>query len=125
MIEDCIFCNLPEDRIIKSYDQFNIIRDLYPVTYLHSLVIPKRHVENYFDLYDEELCELNFILKDLKLDLEKIDKKISGFNIGINIGKDAGQTIFHCHIHVIPRRRGDVDEPRGGVRGVISSKQSY
>ena len=125
MIEDCIFCNLPEDRIIKSYDQFNIIRDLYTVTYLHSLVIPKRHVENYFDLYQEELYELNFVLKELKFDLEKIDKKISGFNIGINIGKDAGQTIFHCHIHVIPRRRGDVDEPRGGVRGVISSKQSY
>ena len=125
MIEDCIFCNLPEDRIIKSYNQFNIIRDLYPVTYLHSLVIPKRHVENYFDLYQEELHELNFVLKELKFDLEKIDKKISGFNIGINIGKDAGQTIFHCHIHVIPRRRGDVDEPRGGVRGVISSKQSY
>ena len=125
MIEDCIFCNLPEDRIIKSYNKFNIIRDLYPVTYLHSLVIPKRHVENYFDLYQEEFYELNFVLKELKFDLEKIDKKISGFNIGINIGKDAGQTIFHCHIHVIPRRRGDVDEPRGGVRGVISSKQSY
>ena len=125
MIEDCIFCNLSEDRIIKSYNKFNIIRDLYPVTYLHSLVIPKRHVENYFDLYEEEFYELNFVLKELKFDLEKIDKKISGFNIGINIGKDAGQTIFHCHIHVIPRRRGDVDEPRGGVRGVISSKQSY
>ena len=125
MIEDCIFCNLPEDRIIKSYNQFNIIRDLYPVTYLHSLVIPKRHVENYFDLYQEELYELNFVLKELKFDLEKIDKKISGFNIGINIGKDAGQTIFHCHIHVIPRRRGDVEEPRGGVRGVIANKQNY
>ena len=125
MIEDCIFCNLPEDRIIKSYDQFNIIRDLYPVTYLHSLVIPKRHVENYFDLYQEELYELHFVLKELKFDLEKIDKKISGFNIGINIGKDAGQTIFHCHIHVIPRRRGDVEEPRGGVRGVIANKQNY
>ena len=125
MIEDCIFCNLPEDRIIKSYDQFNIIRDLYPVTHLHSLVIPKRHVENYFDLYQEELYELNFVLKELKFDLEKIDKKISGFNIGINIGKDAGQTIFHCHIHVIPRRRGDVEKPRGGVRGVIANKQNY
>ena len=125
MIEDCIFCNLPEDRIIKSYNQFNIIRDLYPVTYLHSLVIPKRHVENYFDLYQEELYELNFVLKELKFDLEKIDKKISGFNIGINIGKDAGQTIFHCHIHVIPRRSGDVEEPRGGVRGVIANKQNY
>ena len=75
--------------------------------------------------YDEELLELNFILKDLKFDLEKIDKKISGFNIGVNIGKDAGQTIFHCHIHVIPRRRGDVEEPRGGVRGVIANKQNY
>ena len=61
----------------------------------------------------------------MKFDLEKIDKKISGFNIGINIGKDAGQTIFHCHIHVIPRRKGDVEKPRGGVRGVISTKQNY
>ena len=124
-MKSCIFCNLPEERIIKSYELFNIIRDLYPVTYLHSLVIPKRHVESYFDLYDEELKELSIVLKELKVDLEKTDDKISGFNIGINIGKDAGQTIFHCHIHVIPRRKNDTNNPTGGVRGVIPEKKIY
>ena len=124
-MKSCIFCNLPEERIIKSYELFNIIRDLYPVTYLHSLVIPKRHVESYFDLYDEELKELSIVLKELKVDLEKTDDKISGFNIGINIGKDAGQTIFHCHIHVIPRRENDTNNPTGGVRGVIPEKKIY
>jgi len=124
-LKSCIFCNLPEERIIKSYELFNIIRDLYPVTYLHSLVIPKRHVESYFDLYDEELKELSIVLKELKVDLEKTDHKISGFNIGINIGKDAGQTIFHCHIHVIPRRENDTNNPTGGVRGVIPEKKIY
>lgn len=125
MIKDCVFCNLPEDRIIKSYNKFNIIRDLFPVTHLHSLVIPKRHIESYFDLYDDELKELSIVLKELKVDLEEIDDKISGFNIGINIGKDAGQTIFHCHIHVIPRRENDTDNPKGGVRGVIPEKKIY
>ena len=124
-MKSCIFCNLPEERIIKSYELFNIIRDLYPVTYLHSLVIPKRHVESYFDLYDKELKELSIVLKELKVDLEKTDDKISGFNIGINIGKDAGQTIFHCHIHVIPRRENDTNNPTGGVRGVIPEKKIY
>ena len=124
-MKSCIFCNIPEERIIKSYELFNIIRDLYPVTYLHSLVIPKRHVESYFDLYDEELKELSIVLKELKVDLEKTDDKISGFNIGINIGKDAGQTIFHCHIHVIPRRENDTNNPTGGVRGVIPEKKIY
>ena len=124
-MKSCIFCNLPEERIIKSYELFNIIRDLYPVTYLHSLVIPKRHVESYFDLYDEELKELSIVLKELKVDLEKTDDKISGFNIGINIGKDAGQTIFHCHIHIIPRRENDTNNPTGGVRGVIPEKKIY
>ena len=124
-MKSCIFCNLPEERIIKSYELFNIIRDLYPVTYLHSLVIPKRHVESYFDLYDEELKELSIVLRELKVDLEKTDDKISGFNIGINVGKDAGQTIFHCHIHVIPRRENDTNNPTGGVRGVIPEKKIY
>ena len=124
-MKECIFCNLPNERIIKTYNEFNIIRDLYPVTYLHSLIIPKRHVESYFDLYDEELKELSSVLKELKSDLEKIDNKISGFNIGINVGKDAGQTIFHCHIHVIPRRYNDTENPKGGVRGVIPEKKIY
>ena len=69
--------------------------------------------------------ELNEILKSQKNEIQKLDKKINGFNIGVNIGKDAGQSIMHCHVHLIPRRKGDVDDPRGGVRGVIPSKQKY
>ena len=98
---------------------------MYPVTDLHSLIIPTRHVSSYFDLTDQELTELPRVIVDIKDSLLEIDRKISGFNIGINDGKDAGQTIFHCHIHLIPRRKNDVSSPRGGVRGVIPDKQSY
>ena len=82
-------------------------------------------MSSYFDLTDQELTELPRVIVDIKDSLLEIDRKISGFNIGINDGKDAGQTIFHCHIHLIPRRKNDVSSPRGGVRGVIPDKQSY
>ena len=71
------------------------------------------------------MIELNEILKKQKSELKKIDKEISGFNVGVNIGKDAGQSIMHCHLHLIPRRKGDIKDPRGGVRGVIPEKQKY
>ena len=74
---------------------------------------------------DEENKELNQILKNQKKELQNLDKTITGFNVGVNIGKDAGQSIMHCHIHLIPRRKGDVEDPRGGVRGVIPEKQKY
>ena len=73
----------------------------------------------------EEVIELDQILKNQKVELKNLDKEISGFNIGVNIGKDAGQSIMHCHLHLIPRRKGDVEDPRGGVRGVIPEKQKY
>ena len=91
----------------------------------HHLVIPKRHVADYFDLEQSEINSVNKILFSLKDKLQKKDKKITGFNIGINSGLSAGQTVFHCHIHLIPRRDGDVKNPRGGVRGVIPDKQKY
>ena len=122
---ECVFCNIETKRIIKTFDHFFVIRDMYPVTDLHSLIIPTRHVSSYFDLTDQELTELPRVIVDIKDSLLEIDSKISGFNIGINDGKDAGQTIFHCHIHLIPRRKNDVSSPRGGVRGVIPDKQSY
>tara|TARA_B100000242_G_C42709250_1_gene331586 strand:+ start:189 stop:563 length:375 start_codon:yes stop_codon:yes gene_type:complete len=122
---ECVFCNIETKRIIKTFDYFFVIRDMYPVTDLHSLIIPTRHVSSYFDLTDQELTELPRVIVDIKDSLLEIDRKISGFNIGINDGKDAGQTIFHCHIHLIPRRKNDVSSPRGGVRGVIPDKQSY
>ena len=124
--EDCIFCNKTNLKIISTTKYFYIIRDTaYPVTKHHTLIITNRHVENYFDLNKDEIFELDEIIKQQKKELLDIDKSISGFNIGTNIGKDAGQSIMHCHIHLIPRRKGDVEDPRGGVRGVIPSKQKY
>ena len=91
----------------------------------HTLIVTKRHIESFFDLTVDETIELHEILKRQKNELENIDKTISSFNVGVNDGEDAGQSIKHCHIHLIPRRKGDVEDPRGGVRGVIPDKQSY
>ena len=89
------------------------------------MIITNRHIENYFDLTKNEIVELDEVIKQQKKELLNLDKNISGYNIGTNVGKDAGQSIMHCHIHLIPRRKGDVEDPRGGVRGVIPSKQKY
>lgn len=121
----CIFCDIKQNRIISEDQSFIVIRDAFPVTFLHTLIIPKRHVETYFDLSIKEIMELNKTLADEKARLESEDPSITGFNIGMNCGKDAGQTVMHCHIHLIPRRKGDVDDPRGGVRGVIAKMQKY
>ena len=122
----CIFCEKSNCKIISSGNHFFIIRDTaYPVTRHHTLIVTNRHISNYFDLNPDELNELNQILKKQKKELTELDNKISGFNVGINIGKDAGQSIMHCHIHLIPRRKGDIEDPSGGVRGVIPSKQKY
>ena len=124
--EDCIFCKKINCKILKQLKYFFIIRDTaYPVTEHHTLIITNRHVSDFFELSDEENIELNQILKDQKKELKDLDNNISGFNVGINIGKDAGQSIMHCHIHLIPRRKGDVEDPRGGVRGVIPERQKY
>ena len=124
-MNNCIFCNVPDERIVNEYKYFYIIRDLYPVTNLHSLVIPKRHVVSYFECNQNEYDEIPIILNTQKTELRLTDESITGFNIGMNIGEDAGQTVFHFHIHIIPRRKGDVDNPKGGIRGVIPSKQKY
>jgi diadenosine tetraphosphate (Ap4A) HIT family hydrolase len=124
-MNDTIFSNLPKERIIDSTKYFNVIRDNYPVTPLHTLIIPKRHILEFTDLTLEEETEFHLILKKAKSSLKTLDSTITGFNIGINEGQSAGQTIMHCHIHLIPRRDGDVENPKGGVRGVIPSKQSY
>tara|TARA_B100001027_G_C16032045_1_gene225979 strand:+ start:126 stop:500 length:375 start_codon:yes stop_codon:yes gene_type:complete len=124
-MSNCPFCNIDDKRIISNYDDYYVIRDLFPVTELHTLIIPKRCVASYFDLNDRELYNLQQIIKKEKEELINIDKTISGFNLGVNDGLDAGQTIFHCHVHLIPRRKNDVDDPRGGVRGVIPLKQKY
>ena len=124
--EDCIFCNKANCKVISSTKHFFIIRDTtYPVTKHHTLIITNRHVDDFFDLTKDEMSDLDEILKEQKKELKRLDKEISAFNVGVNIGKDAGQSIMHCHIHLIPRRKGDVEDPRGGVRGVIPEKQKY
>ena len=100
------------------------IEDKFPVSKGHSLVIPKRKIENYFDLSFQEQAACWFMVNKVKEDLIK-DYAPSGFNIGINIDEAAGQTVPHCHIHIIPRYHKDVENPRGGVRGVIPDKKEY
>lgn len=121
----CLFCEIPAERIIAQNDFCYAIRDGFPVTPLHSLIIPKRHVVTYFDLSDEEVLACNDLMRQLKNSMLAEDDLIDGFNIGMNAGEMAGQTIFHCHIHLIPRRRGDVENPRGGIRHLIPGKGFY
>lgn len=121
----CAFCELPKDRVVEENELAVAFRDGFPVTGLHTLVIPKRHVADHFDLFQPEKNAVQALLESQRAVILELDQKVTGFNIGINSGEDAGQTIFHCHTHLIPRREGDVAEPRGGVRGVIPEKQKY
>jgi len=121
----CIFCDISKNKIIKSNELAVVIKDNYPVTKHHCLIIPKRHCSDYFDLYQPEINAISQLINEMKIELQKKDKTIKGFNIGNNSGEVSGQTIFHCHIHLIPRRKGDTENPRGGVRGVIKDKQGY
>ena len=122
---DCLFCGIDSGRIIAENELCYAIRDGFPVTPFHTLIIPKRHVADYFDLYQPELNAIQSLLRDQRKQIMTADPTVSGFNVGINAGSEAGQTIFHVHVHLIPRRKGDVAEPRGGVRGVIPDKQKY
>ena len=123
--EECLFCNKKKQKIIYSSKFIYVVRDSFPVTKYHSLIIPHRHVANFFDLNNDELKDLSKIIKKERQSLLNLDSKITAFNVGVNSGKDAGQSVMHCHIHLIPRRKGDIKNPRGGVRGVIPSKQKY
>ena len=89
------------------------------------MIIPHRHVEDYFELHQPELNAVNQMINEAKEGIEEIDSSVTGFNIGMNCGEDAGQSVFHCHIHLIPRRKGDVDDPKSGVHSVIADKLRY
>jgi diadenosine tetraphosphate (Ap4A) HIT family hydrolase len=121
----CLFCEIPKERIVAQNELAYAIRDGFPVTDGHSLVIPKRHAETYFQLSHDEILACNELLISLKNEIQQLDLTVTGFNIGMNAGASAGQTVFHCHIHLIPRRDGDVDNPRGGVRHTIPGKGYY
>jgi ATP adenylyltransferase len=121
----CIFCQIDNREISAENEYAFATPDGYAVTLGHTLVIPKRHVQDYFDLSEKERESINNLLRALRKLLIEKDKSISGFNVGVNCGESAGQSIMHCHIHLIPRRKGDVQNPRGGVRGVIPSRMNY
>ena len=121
----CLFCNIKENNLLDENELAYVSFDSYPVSDQHCLIIPKRHVKDYFELTDEEIISCNQLINKIKNEIEIKDSLVKGFNIGTNSGKAAGQTIMHCHIHLIPRREGDVDNPQGGVRGVIPLKQHY
>jgi ATP adenylyltransferase len=124
--KDCFFCARAKKESIYSSKFLFVVRDnKFPVTKHHTLIAPHRHVSDFFDLNSDELDDLTKLLKKQRKLLLNLDKEITGFNVGVNVGVDAGQSIMHCHIHLIPRRKGDMDNPRGGVRGVIPSKQKY
>ncbi len=121
----CLFCNSKISVLAHENDLAYASYDTYPVSDLHCLIIPKRHVKDYFDLSNEELIACNDLIKIVKDEIVNKDSTVEAFNIGTNIGKISGQSIMHCHIHLIPRREGDVENPQGGIRGVIPSKQHY
>ena len=121
----CIFCKIKHEELQFENQLAYSSIDSYPVSEFHSLIVPKRHVETYFELNNEEIQACNELILKTKKKILKQDSSVKGFNIGTNVGKTAGQSIFHCHIHLIPRREGDVDNPQGGVRSVIPKKQHY
>ena len=123
--DGCLFCEIDKKRVVVENELAYAIRDGFPVTESHTLIIPKRHVHDYFGLGQSEVNATNQLITSLKNEIEKTDKLVNGFNIGMNSGQSAGQTIFHCHIHLIPRRDGDVENPRGGVRHTIPGKGAY
>jgi len=122
---DCPFCNLnPKVELISETARAVAFFDSYPVSKGHTLIVSKRHVANYFDLSIQEQRALWLLVNRCKSIIEKRFNP-DGFNVGINVNEVAGQSVFHVHIHLIPRYNGDVENPRGGVRGVLPNKQDY
>ena len=121
----CLFCDSKKSGIVHENDLAYASYDSYPVSDHHCLIIPKRHIKDYFDMNNDELIACNDLIQIVKNEILSKDVNVKGFNIGTNAGKIAGQSIMHCHIHLIPRREADVDNPQGGVRSVIPNKQHY
>ena len=117
---DCKFCKLDKERIINENSYGLVFLDKFPVSEGHALVIPKRHVSDWFDLTSVELSWMHYLAQEYKVTV-----KCDGWNIGVNIGEHAGQTVFHVHMHLIPRYIGDVKNPRGGFRHIIPGKGYY
>jgi len=124
MTDNCIFCNPDSDRVFIDTAHWYAMWDAYPVSPGHALIIPKLHIEHWFDAAEQLQGELT---KAIDVVRSRIDSRHSpdAYNVGFNAGEAAGQTVFHLHIHVIPRYSGDVPDPRGGVRAVVPDKANY
>ena len=123
-LNNCPFCNISEKDIILKNDLCYATFDRYPVNKGHILIIPYRHFDNYFDATKDEKIAILNLIDEAKNYLDKKFKP-DGYNIGINIGQYAGQTVMHVHIHIISGYKGDIDNPKGGVRGIIPDKRIY
>ena len=119
-----VLCDRCEARRGENELSF-AIRDGYPVSDKHTLIIPKRHVADFFDLYQPEINAVHALMLEMKNEISRIDAAVTGFNVGVNVGQAAGQSISHVHVHLIPRFKGDVVDPKGGIRGVIPAKAKY
>ena len=120
----CPFCQIPSERIIAQNEHAFAIRDAFPVSPGHTLIIPRRHVGSFFDASQAEKLAVMALLDDAKTNIDS-EHRPTSYNIGINDGPAAGQTVPHMHIHLIPRYIGDVEDPRGGVRWVLVEKADY
>ena len=119
MAAGCVFCTVAAEEIIAQRPLAYAMRDTSPVTPLHTLVLPRRHAASYFDPETDEKRAIDALLAETRRAILAADPDVAGFNIGINVGEAAGQTIFHCHVHLIPRRCGDIADPTGGVHAAI------
>jgi diadenosine tetraphosphate (Ap4A) HIT family hydrolase len=124
MSTPCPFCTLAEDRILSSNELAVATPDGFPVSPGHTLIIPKRHVASWFDTTPEEQLAVIALLGQMKSHLDA-ERSPAGYNIGINDGPAAGQTVRHLHLHLIPRYDGDTEDPRGGVRWVFPHRAAY
>lgn len=123
---ECPFCSSDfQGRAIDENETALAVLDAYPATEGHTLIVPKLHTEDYFALTARERADIDELLRLRVGKLRNEDEKTTGFNIGINCGTSAGQTVMHAHVHLIPRRDGDVEDPRGGVRGAVPGKMKY
>jgi ATP adenylyltransferase len=116
---DCVFCAMAQQKIVAQNALAYAVHDITPVTPFHTLILPRRHVPCYFDLGTDEKRAIDKLLDAMQQTILADDPAVAGFNIGVNIGKVAGQTIFHCHVHLIPRRPGDAIYPDGGIHAAI------
>jgi diadenosine tetraphosphate (Ap4A) HIT family hydrolase len=123
--DSCPLCSVPESDLVWSSKLVVSLRDRYPVSPGHTLVIPRRHVATYFEATPWEQQAIWQGVEQVKAILDASDRPPDGYNVGFNVGETAGQTVMHLHVHVIPRYAGDMVDPRGGVRGVIPDKQKY